>query len=411
MAEINNTVIEQAVIGSLFQWYDELSEYINSLNESDFTECRELFKVLKSAYTSGKHYDSVLLLGDAKEAGIMDKAAECIQSVYTIISFKDYYIKLIEISRRRRIHDEIFNLYQAGSFDIESLKDIINREEETAPLTSVKEKAIDNIHMYLENLGKREERIYTGFSTMDRVIGGFRYGSVCYIGARPSVGKTTFAVNIANKQKNKNVLFFSLEMNAGMIFDKCAASDGGTLYSDFTKQSLSERSIARTKEVIGRLAKEKRFFVVDDIYNIEAMGSAIMNIKPDLVIIDYIQKVNSLRNFINIRDKIEYISGELKRIAKTFSCVIICLSQLSRDGQSAPTMSNLKESGALEADGDYIILLHRPFVVEKKEYQNPETTEVLIDKNKFGETGIINMRFIGEYQRFVEIDERYDEKL
>ena len=74
-------------------------------------------------------------------------------------------------------------------------------------------------------------------------------------------------------------------------------------------------------------------------------------------------------------------------------------------------MSNLKESGALEADGDYIIILHRPFVLEKRVDINPEETDVLIDKNKFGETGLIKMMFKGKYQRFLEVDQRYSERL
>ena len=120
---------------------------------------------------------------------------------------------------------------------------------------------------------------------------------------------------------------------------------------------------------------------------------------------DYIQKVTTGKRVLNMREQIEHISGELKRIAKFNSCCIICLSQVSRDGKDEPTMSSLKEAGGLEADGDYILMLHRPYVQNKNNPDiSPETTVLLIDKNKFGSTGAIDMRFDGSHQRFLEVD-------
>ena len=109
-----------------------------------------------------------------------------------------------------------------------------------------------------------------------------------------------------------------------------------------------------------------------------------------------------------MREKIEYISGELKRVARFNNCVVIALSQLRRNNDRAnlvPTMSDLKESGALEADGDYIMLIHRPYVLIKNDPAiTPDLTEIIIDKNKFGRTGNIKMSFSGEYQQFMELE-------
>lgn len=409
--ETSNPVIEQAVIGSFFNWWKQLQAHMVKLSKNDFIHEQKLFTVLLTAYKSGKEYDEVLLLTDAQAAGLLKEATECAQSVVTVMDFPRYLGRLLEISRRRRLHESIFSLYQSGEISLEALESIIENEKQNQSGFDERETALRKINEYLENLGNKEERIYTGFPLIDKVLGGLRLGTVCHIGARPSTGKTAFAINIASHQKEKRVLFFSLEMSMEMILDRYAADMAEIEYSHFTAQDLSDAQIGDVRQAVGTVAQEKRFYILDNVYNVEAMASAVMRIRPDLVVVDYIQKVTALRNYNNMRERIEYISGELKRIAKANRCALLCLSQLSRDGQNAPTMSSLKESGALEADGDYIILLHRPFVLDKREDISPEVTEVLIDKNKFGETGIVNMWFMGQYQRFVEVDERYDDRL
>lgn len=409
--ETSNPVIEQAVLGSFFMWWKQLRGYMVQLCSADFPVYHKLYSVLCSAYRSGREYDEVLLLTDAQAAGVLQEAIDAASSVITVLDFPKYLERLMEVSQKRRLHDQIFSLYQSGEINIEALEGIVEGEKQKQSNADGRETMERRVEAYLNNLGKKEERIYTGFPMMDKVLGGFRRGTVCHIGARPSTGKTAFAINIASHQKTKRVLFFSLEMSTDMILDRYAADVAGVEYGHFTSQDLSEDQMGKVRKAVGGLGRDKWFFIVDDIYNVEAMASAVLRIRPDLVVVDYIQKVTALRNYNNMRERVEYISGELKKIAKTNHCAILCLSQLSRDGQNAPTMSNLKESGALEADGDYIILLHRPFVLDKREDVSPETTEVLLDKNKFGETGIVNMRFLGQYQRFIEVDERYDDRL
>ena len=130
-----------------------------------------------------------------------------------------------------------------------------------------------------------------------------------------------------------------------------------------------------------------------------------MEVKPDMVVVDFIQIVDSVKKCDDTRTKINYISAELKRIAKKTGCIVIALSQLTRGGKDAPTMSDLRESGALEQDGDYIIILHRAYVSDKQKIDESET-QVLFDKNKFGWTGLLHYKFSGIYQRFTEQSDR-----
>lgn len=395
-------LIEKTVIGHLFSFYIELEKYVPTLECDDFEYYVKEFELIKKAYASDKKYDAVLLLGEAYDMGLGETVTECCGEAVTVFAFGAYLNELKELASAKRLCDGVLELYRKRELSIESLGGIIEAEKGRSLCTDAGERAAARLEGYLATLGKKEARIYTGFSLMDKVIGGFRCGTVCYIGARPSTGKTSFAINIAQKQIHKRVLFFSLEMSAEMIFDRYASALAGIDYSRFCMQNLGTGDIADVKNALASVAERKNLLVLDDVYAIEAIGSLCMRLKPDLIIIDYIQKVATTKGVGSMREKIEYISGELKKLARESGSVVICLSQLSRDGQGAPTMSNLKESGALEADGDYIIILHRPFIQEKRLDINPEQTDVLIDKNKFGETGLIKMRFDGSRQCFCE---------
>ena len=122
------------------------------------------------------------------------------------------------------------------------------------------------------------------------------------------------------------------------------------------------------------------------------------------------QIITSLKHHENVRTKIDYISSELKRTAKKTNTCIILLSQLTRNNKEAPTMSDLKESGGLEQDGDYIALLHRPYVLNKSDSSIlPTMAQLLLDKNKFGRTGVIDLYFDGSIQRFTEYQNNYSD--
>ena len=252
---------------------------------------------------------------------------------------------------------------------------------------------------YIENYDTPVEVVPTGYPILDKMLGGgLVRGTVSALGARPSVGKTTLAVNIAAKNPQRKILFFSLEMSARMVYDKLISDVGDLDYSDCVKHKVNLETVKTL------LQKYDNLTVIDDVYEIEDIAAIIRREKPELVMIDYIQIVQTRENIEVVRQRIDRISQIIKRTAKSTGAHIMCLSQITRGAKEEPTMSALKESGGLEETGDYVILLKRPYVNNKAdETLKPEETELKIDKNKFGESGLLQYYFRGNRQQFLEV--------
>lgn len=293
-----------------------------------------------------------------------------------------------------RMKKQVSELFIANDYTADDLRQIVNETEKT-------DFSIDPIQKYLDEYAKPTERIKTGFKILDAMLnGGMIRGTVGTIGARPSVGKTTLAVNIAENSPDKKILFFSLEMSCRMVYDKLIASVANIDYKNAVNHDVGFDTVKAVLE------KHKNFIVVDNITTVEEMAEMIIRLKPDMVFIDYIQIVYTKKQYDVIRQRIDYISQLLKRTAKQVNCCIICLSQLARSAKEKATMSALKESGGLEQDSDYIILIERPYVLDKSDKEIlPSDTKIIVDKNKFGSTGEIKFYFEGKYQRFTENEE------
>lgn len=262
-------------------------------------------------------------------------------------------------------------------------------------------KRTDNAAEYLQNYHAPIKIIGTGFPELDELLGsGLIAATLSTLGARPSTGKTTLAINIATFiALTQRVLFISLEMAAGMIYDRIVADKANIKYNDCMQHRVDFDTVRGVVESYQNLTIEDSISEIEDIVNL------IHETKPDFVIIDYIQIVTSKSLFTDNRQRIDHISRLLKQTAKQTGAHILSLSQITRAGKDRPTMSDLKESGGLEQDSDYIMLLYREYVNDKSAQIKPEATTVTLDKNKFGRTGEIEMNFDGVHQRFTIADD------
>lgn len=409
---IHDIEIERAVIGEILT-FDNLREKVNLLEAEDFyyNEHRQICKAMINQNNTCDSFDFITVANECG-ADFRTEIQNCISIAVSEQLFDEHLKLLKEMASKRRLIDCFNALRMDGNVSVSSLQKMIDDESAKKLTSSVEKTNEQNIDNFVEGLNKRKGSLMTGFGTIDKVIGGIRKSTVFIVGARPSTGKTTFALNIAANQlndENKKVMFFSLEMSSEMIFERLIAARHQIEYEKFSRNSLSDNEIEVIKQQTENLKDSKKFFVIDDVYNVEQICNLISENKPDLAVVDFMQIISATGKFENVRNRIDYISSLFKRTAKSTGCVIVILSQLSRIGKDAPTMSDLKESGGLEQDGDYIALLHRPYVLNKNdETIRPEDAELLLDKNKFGRTGKIDLWFDLKHQRFTEYDKRWD---
>ena len=400
---------EKQVIGGLLSEYEEAGKYAAQLSANDFCNdvYAEIFTQLCAILKSGKPFDYALLVNQCQNEDCKQAIVDCVDCFVSPSTLPEHIKVLKRASKQRTIKCALMELLERGDYSEAALRAIIEQSD-SGNANGLTENNAHNIDEFVKMLNQPKDVFYTGFSTLDYKLGGIRRGTLFIIGARPSTGKTTLAVNIARNQikTRRRVFFYSLEMQADMIFEKYAADVCNIPAERFSRNELSAKDVAAVKNLMYAIKKGNHLIVTDNKFTIEGICADIYTELPDVVIIDYVQRVRSVKgdSFKSERERINYISSELKIAAKRTNSCIILLSQISRTGKDAPRMSDLKESGALEEDGDYVVILHRPFVLDKKDKTNePEKTILLLDKNKFGKSGSMEYNFDLEHQRFTEI--------
>jgi replicative DNA helicase len=386
---------QQSIIGALLLFDKKRQLLLSKLRISDFTD--EPAKEIFSEISEQPQADQVAIIGrlsdEAKAYAIIgcENAPMMCNAEATVDSF-------VEQSIQKWLLSQTQLLAFSPSVSIAELKELVEQvESRTAIQSNCTEK-------YLQEFYQKLETIPTGFKRLDNLLnGGFTEGTISAIGARPSTGKTTFAINILKANLDSKSVLFSLEMSGRMIYDRIMADNLGIEYGRVHRHSINQNEFEAVKKT---LQIYENVTVIDDVYEIEKITAYVYAHKPKLAIIDFVQIISAQKKFVDNRQRIDYISQALKKCAKETKCSFVVLSQITRAGKDAPSMSDLKESGGLEQDSDYIILLHRPYVNDKESGKaRPSETKIILDKNKFGNTGVINYNFNGMFQRFTELEE------
>lgn len=255
----------------------------------------------------------------------------------------------------------------------------------------------------------------SGYNSLDKITGGFKAGEIIILAARPSMGKTAFSLNLllnAALGQKKSIAFFSLEMSSQSIVDRLLSTETGIPMTNITKGLLSDDDYASIGESIAKLS-EYDIYIDEESNTLPVIKSKLRKIviekgKVDMVIIDYMQLINTvgMKYAGNRVQEVSEISRTLKEMAKELKCPIIALSQLSRENEKRPDkqpiLSDLRDSGSIEQDADLVVFLYRD------EYYDPDTdkkgiTDVLIRKNRNGEVGDAELRFIANRMKFEDI--------
>jgi replicative DNA helicase len=261
-----------------------------------------------------------------------------------------------------------------------------------------------------------QKLIKTGFNNIDSRLNGFKDGDLIIVAGRPGMGKTTWALNIAtnNILKGKTVLVFSLEMTNEQLIKKIVSSESGLSMKSLLTGNLTAgewnkfNSIEKTLSDSNLYVYDKSPITIETLVN---KTKAIQSIKDiDLIVVDYLQLLMTSNKAPSNSDSraasMTYISNLLKGLAKDVGCPVISLSQLNRGVEARvdkrPVLSDLRDSGSIEQDADMVIMLYRE---EYYDSLNTGLAEVIIRKNRLGETGEFNLAFDGATSKFLDPEE------
>lgn len=435
---------EQALLGALIIKPDSFDKVGGIISAEDFylDEHKHIYLALTKMYSQSKVIDTVTLVnalveaGDRDESGGIQYISLIAQSVPSAANVRDYAKIVKDKSTLRNligICDDISSqAYDEGS----AVRDIVDNAEqkifdlshnnETKDFRHIRD-IMQNVYKDIEVISENKGAVSgtkTGFSKLDETLVQMGKGDLVILGARPGMGKTSFAMNIAvnvAKQTKKSVAIFSLEMSGEQLVTRILSSEALVdSYSLRTGQLKPEDwdSIAGTIDSLSGCE-----IYIDDT---SAMTTNDMKAKlrriPNLglVVIDYIGLMETTSRSDNRAQQVGEISRNLKVMAKDFGIPFICCAQLNRGTESRsgadkkPTLSDLRDSGSIEQDADIVLFLYRDEYYKNikgtsgddpEAAENANTAEVIVAKNRHGAVGNIKMGWIGQFTKFRTLEE------
>ncbi len=427
---------EQSVLGSILIDPACLDTLTSIISSSDFylEEHQSIYTAMQGMYLKSKNIDVVTLIDELVKEGIYDAAGgkEYIrliaETVPTAANVKDYAEIVRSKSTLRALIGACEEVTEAAYTEEEEVERLVEMAEskiyaiaeqkDNKNFVHIKD-ALLQVYNHLQQLvTNREETqgMKTGFSGLDRVLVGMAKSDLVLVGARPGMGKTSFAMNVAvsaARRSGKAVCVFSLEMSAEQLVTRLLSSEA-------LVDSYHLRSGELTDEDWQKLAHASSILsdcqiLIDDTTGMTVTGmmAKLRRVKNlGLVVIDYLGLMQSEHRNDNRVQEVSEISRNLKLMAKEFEIPVICCAQLSRGPESRtdkrPMLSDLRDSGAIEQDADIVMFLYREEYYKDKE--NPQNTaEVIVAKNRHGSTGKVEMGWLGQYTKFttIETEENY----
>ena len=424
---------EQSVLGAILIDPTCMDHLAGILSAEDFMleEHKDVFSAMQKMYLRSKTIDVVTLLDELVRDGVYDEAGgkDYIRLISEIVpsaaNVKDYAEIVRDKSMLRALIsacDDITAMAYSEQEDTAHLVEMAEQKifavaegRENKGFTHIRDALVqvyDRLHLLAENKAEALG-MPTGFSGLDRVLVGLGKSDLVLVGARPGMGKTSFAMNLATHAAittKKTVCIFSLEMSAEQLVSRVMSSEA-------LIDSYRLRSGELTDEDWGKLAHAASRLSNCDILIDDTVGLTVTGMKAKLrrtknlglVVIDYLQLMQSDRRIDNRVNEVAEISRGLKLLAKELQVPVICCAQLSRGPESRtdkrPMLSDLRDSGAIEQDADIVLFLYRDeyYKSEKDEPQN--IAEVIVAKNRHGSTGNVKMGWFGQYTKFTTLEE------
>lgn len=432
---------EQAVLGSVIIDPKCLTDIATSMKTEYFyiPQHREIYAAMASMYELSQTIDFVSLLEKLKTDGVYDEAGgkayltELVQRVpssanvltYVAIIRERYYARALMTAAQGIIKDINDNELDSGKLLDSAEQRIyeIRQGRDITGLTHIKSVIENETYDRLSKMNDPETRddyvgIPCGIGELDRMITGLNKSDLIILGARPGMGKTSFALNIVRNvavNTGKTVCFFSLEMTRDQLAQRMLSSEAGIKSEKLRTGELDDDEWTRLAQAGESLSKANIYFDESSNITVPEMKAKLRRMnKVDLVVIDYLGLMHSPRNIDNRVQEISEITRNLKIMAKDLKVPIIASAQLSRGTEGKgkshrPALSDLRDSGSIEQDADIVLFLYRDAYYDNEKSDDEDRSdqsraECIVAKNRHGEIGTVDLHWDGQYTRFTSVD-------
>lgn len=437
-----NLDAERSLIGAILIDEEVLSDVSDKLSGADFYDKRHaaIFDAILRLYERHKPVDLLTLSDELKRKKELDKIGGSaylteLTNYVPTAAHASAYAELIEQNAvRRRLIKASSDIAELGYDEDQNTQELLERAESqlfSVSDSSLKQDLVSLEKILTESFDRMEELhrdknklrgVKTGYRDLDNMTAGLQKSDLLILAARPAMGKSTFALNLAYNiatQQKQSVLVFSLEMSKEQLVDRMLAEASGVDAWNIRTGNLSDDDFGKLSEAMGEMAEAP-------IYIDDTPGMSVLEMRTKarreahnhplgLIIVDYLQlmQASGRNNGDNRVQEVSEISRGLKMIARELNVPVIALSQLSRSVENRnpqiPQLADLRESGSIEQDADLVMFLYR------EDYYNPDTdnqhiTDLLIAKHRNGPTGRIKLYFHPERLRFMSLDKEHSEE-
>ena len=425
---------EQSILGAIIMAPESLSTVAEMLPRVDYfyqVANQRIYSAMLDMFTLGKAVDFITLMEHMKNAGTFEedtdkvylmRLAQLVPSIgnvseYCTIVREAYDRRMLILAARKILDDSADGTVQTSTLLDSAEQNIfdIRRGKNVQGLQRINEVLFQTFER-LDALNSPDKEKYrgipTGIGELDATITGLNKSDLIILAARPGMGKTSFALNIARHASvvcGRRVAFFSLEMGREQLASRMLSSESYVQSTKLRTGELSEAEWTRLIEGGDILSKAELYFDDTPGITVPEMKARIRRQQGvDLIIIDYLQLMNSAKRIDNRVQEISEITRNLKIMAKELNVPVIALSQLARSSDKRndhkPVLSDLRDSGSIEQDADIVLFLYReayyPGEGESREDMNQNKSECIIAKNRHGESKSVPLHWQGEFTRF-----------
>jgi replicative DNA helicase len=429
----NDLLAEQCTLGGMLLSQEAIAEVFDAVRGPDFYAPKHeiIYDAILELYSKGEPTDVITVTDQLTKNGDLVKAggADYLHTLTSIVptaANAAFYADIVqEKATLRRLVEVGTKIAQMGYKAEGDIIDLVNQAEsdlygvskqgsgeDYVPLFDSIEDAVKQMEI-AQKRGGEMVGVPTGFAELDDMTHGLHPGQLIILAARPAVGKSTLALDIARTaaiKHNKPVIFFSLEMGRAEIAMRLLSAESRIYLQNMRKGSLSDNDWSRIASVRGEINSAPLY--IDDSPNMTLVEirakcrRLAKRVGLEMIVIDYIQLMTSGKKVESRQQEVSEFSRALKLLAKELGVPVIAISQLNRNSEKSenkkPELSHLRESGSLEQDADVVVLLHREDI-GNKEHARAGEADLIVAKQRNGPTGTVVVNFLGQFSKFEDM--------